>query len=252
MGDFTAREPPEAALPNEDAMPRLGICHLMLWGVGTAVVMSTLSTIRLLNQWPVNRQTYLHDLLGGIAYGAAFAGILIGLQRWREGRRLIYHPGHLYLYFAGAAMLLDLGLTLVLSMVAQMQDRAFGAYFFHRQLIGYSVSIVVLVAAAIRCRPTFLWCLPIAALLLLSIMQVAGSLIFLVDAWRPLLGAYSWLAPYKTFVPLAAFGTATLLLVALVDFFRTGQRRDWLHWAGVGVFLAMAAPHLIGTALRWL
>jgi len=232
--------------------PRLGIRHLMLWGAATAVVMSLHSTIRLINGEPVQSRTYLFELVGGTAYGAALAGILIGLWRWRKGRRVVIHPGHLFLYLAGIAMLLDLGLTLGLSLWAQGHGKTFNSYIYHRHLIGYGASAVVVVVAIVRMRLGLLWCLPLIALLLLSLSQFVGAALEFVDEWRPILQRHWWLAPYWTFIPLAALGATTILVAAIIDALRSGERRDWMHWAGIGVFVAMAAPHLIETLLRWM
>jgi hypothetical protein len=214
--------------------------------------MSARNTIQLINGDLVLSPNRFVDLIGNIAYGAALAGILVGLSRWRNGKRVVVHPGHLFLYLAGIAMLLDLGLTLGLSLWAQDHDRSMASYFFHRQLAGYGVSAVILTVALVRNRRSPLWCLPIIALLLLAISQVVGSALVLVDTWRPILQQYPLLSPIKTFVPLAALGATTILTVGIIDGLRNGERRDWMHWAGVIVFVGMAAPHLINAVLRWL
>ncbi len=241
----------DAGQIDDKTTSRLGIRHLILWVAATAVVMSMLSTLRLINQEPVNSRTYLHTLVGGSAYGAALAGIIIGLWRWRQGKRVIVHPGHLFLYLAGFAMLLDLGLTLILSLWAQAHGRTMMDFFDHRQFLGYGASAIVLTAAVVRTRQTPLWCLPLVALLLLALSQVVGSALVLVKAWS-YLQQLQWLAPWYTGLPLIATSAATILVVAVIDAFRSGEKRDWMHWAGVAVIVAMAAPHLIEWLMRLL
>jgi len=236
----------------DDFIYRLGIRHLILWGISTAVVMSARETIQLINFDLVLSPNRLVDLISDIACGAALAGLLIGYSRWRNGQRVVIHPGHLFLYLAGIALLLDLGLTLGLTLWAQGHGRSMVGFFYHRQLVGYGISAVILIFALVWNRHSPLWCLPIVALLLLSISQVVGSALILVHAGRPILQQYPMLLPIKTFLPLAALAASTILIVGIVDAIRSDERRDWMHWAGVTAFVAMAAPHLINALLRWL
>ncbi len=241
---------PPSSRPESD-QPKLGIRHLLLWGFATAVVMSALSTIRLLNGEPVHSRTYLYEIVGGSAYGLALAGIILGLNRWKRGLSLIIHPGHLLLYLAGIVMILDLGLTMGWSLWGQAHGRTMAHYFPHRQFVAYSASVAVLILVLVRVRWRRIWYLPIAALLLLSLAQVFVSAIILVDSWRSFAVQHPWLISYYTFPVLASFCAATLLIVAVIDAVHEGRKRDWIHWVGVAAFLAMAAPYIIDMILRW-
>ena len=237
---------------DDSTTPRLGIRHLILWIFATAIVLSAHSTIRILMDEPVHRGTYLAELVGGTACGAGLAGIIVGLWRWRKGKPVVVHPGYVFLYLGGIGLVLDLGLTIILSLLARAHDHAPTWYFTHRHFVGYGLMSVAVVVALVRTRRTPLWCLPVMALLLLTLSQAIGSLPYLVEAWSPILTRYTWLTPYNTFLPIVAVGTATVLVVAVVDAYRSDEKRDWVHWLGVAVVVGMAAPHLIEAALPWL
>ncbi|MBI2477216.1 MAG: hypothetical protein HYV60_00750, partial [Planctomycetia bacterium] len=91
---------------------RLAIHHFLLWMFGCGVVMGLFNLIRSLNGFTDTGRDVLFEAFGGIAYGTAFAGLIMGVMSWRQGQQVASHPGHVLLYVAALVMVLDLGLTL--------------------------------------------------------------------------------------------------------------------------------------------
>ncbi|MHB9047413.1 MAG: hypothetical protein ACYC35_15855 [Pirellulales bacterium] len=238
--------------------PRLGIAHLLLWVLGTCLVLSATNVIQQQGQFPGNHSGILLELAAGLAYGAAMAGLFIGVRRWWRHGLAVAHPGHMLLYLAAIAMILDLGLSLSLSALAARDDPRWAyRYLEYRQTIGHGAGAIILMAVIAFNRHGALWRIPLAVLLLLALSESLWNLLALTGdtasavSFLNQIGPFWWRLFDGRFVYVTAAGALALGATAAVDPWISGKRRDWMHWTGVGVWLAMATPPLAIAILKW-
>ncbi len=246
-----------ASPPSVTALTRrLGVRHFLLWMLGCAVVMGLFDLIRWVNHFSDNDRDVLFEVIGGIAYGTAFAGLMLGLSSCWRGHQIASHPGHLLLYLAAMVMVLDLSLTLVLSLLARVYDHANWLHYVdYRQAIGHGCGIVIVGSALLLMRFGYAWRLTLLPLLLLCASQsfwhtsrlLGGDRFFVLQ-----IGLYWYRFPNDVFVGTSIAGAVLLSVVSFSDCVIRRARRDWLHWVGVATWIALCSPHIVHAAMRHL
>ena len=252
--DLPAQQLPLAETPRA-ARPRLSIAHLMLWTLGTAIVLAfSRAQIAMLEPARTSIDNFVEaDALGTVQKVTAiavspFTGLAVALLiavAWRLVRRgplLLVQPGHWLLLIAGVTFLKNVAV----------------------QLAGYGVMRALMVDERIELMLSFrsivdaMGSAAIAALYLIAwertaqpprwrVYFLAGSAVFwLVAIGTLLILATNFVEQGQSalMVTIAVLGVP-LVIVFLVSFpWAVGrdiwnkQRRDMLHWAGVIVVVA--------------
>lgn len=238
-------EPPALTGP-----PRLGIIHLMLWMLGSALV---LASRRAINQMPAeNPETSealpivfmsIHSILAGTAIGS------LSLFWSYHRRQLAYpcQPGHWLLVIEAIANLVGMaGYFAVFLVRDDSEDFRPHTVLFHA-VMGANLAYHLL-----RAGP----------LLFAGVLQSRFKMWFAALMVMALANLSQWAYWFLAWIPLQQTSVSTLiglmqiilwsppvltiiaLLVAVVVDLVARTRRDWAHWLGVGVFAASAALHL--------
>ena len=218
----------------EAQMPRLSIFHIMLWTFCTAFLLAMTRVIYSLQEMDdgflmVQQSS---NILYGMVNGAVLAGAIVLIYtRLQSGPPLVRHPGHWLLIVPAPMVIAYFFLAIVNLIVADSNNHGFPFVYF----IGYPV---VYVGEAIAfCIAS--WQAQSKAWRILFVGQAISFGLSVLSLVAVILQSYSpiiWSLP--SWCRLALSGWA---IVAVIIDFRRGRQRDWLHWAGVGAFVAQSA-----------
>lgn len=239
---------PPINLPLEPSGPaqRLGIMHLMLWTLCSAVYLTAMRGIHtLMSDMEGVYATHQEasSLAQGIVSGAVLAGALsMTLARVRRGPPLLCQPGH-WLLLVAAIFTLIIMATMIVLLTLDQQIFSSHWYFF---VLGAEFLIPPLgYAIAAKCEQTLRWRILFAILATLTLTQslfyigigLSGGVIHpMISSWFGIATSLWMLG-----TPILAL---MILLVSIVE--RIGrQRRDWLHWLGVITFTATASLAIV-------
>lgn len=247
--------------------PPLSISHLMLWILGSAIILGGYRLFEIGEGRPEGvklvRQVYM--MAGSFVNGAQVAALFIFVARLftRKGP-LPREPGHWLLFKSGASCVIGWG-TLGLARWIIPDDTA------NMGLIGisifiiatYSPAVLFLLVALLMQRGEWLWraffgilCLSSSINVLLGALMLAENAFlddsqFLGGIWGTTL-YFQWISweVWIVEVPMLVCLCGLLLLD-----FRAGKRRDWMHFAGViaeaaVVVLSLAAHFAYAYVLR--
>ncbi len=223
---------PESAPPSPaGGQPPLGILHLLVWTLGSALMFSLLRQSDGAELRPVSWGRSLVYLFYGLVYGGALGSLLLPPWRWwRRGVPFPEAPGHWLLLTNGLiALLLGLSLFLLPRPATTRVD-----LWLHAA--STAAPAVLYLWGALAPRGGTAWALVLALLGTLHLLQ--ALCLVLLAGTRP--GGIELMA-YDLFRLLQSYGTlaAGLLVIvaSLADVYRR-VGRDWLHWAGAFVELA--------------
>lgn len=207
--------------PPTPARPRWGVAQLLIW---IGCIGALLAILRAFTPREPKPRDVLVALPLAASVGAAWAGAILLALRAAWGERWPIEPGHWLLALLAAGSLLALLLhvapdtlfsrtdvvlnavlcwLLVLPLFSKNLNERWRAFFLF-VVFAYAAPLV-LGCAAMLGVPTSTWVTRIAALLSFAKEPVAAG---------------------------AAISTSLLDL-------RAGQRRDWLHWCGVIIFVSV-------------
>lgn len=237
-------ESPFGPLPQ----PRLGIIHIMLWTLGSAMILAMYRALVDLAGMPeqARAQWYVLQIGYSIAYGAALAGvILFAYRRLTKGAPFPVMPGHW--------LLLTWGVVFVVGSVGHVARWAVRfwldsyptvmfVYGFAQWLTHMAAALMLLVA--ILCVKdlaywrVYLW----ASLVFQGILANMG-LIGMPAATMVSYMLQRWI------YGLGAIVLVIWLLATLARDRRRGIRRDWLHWTGV--IVTLSGPVLFAIQMLW-
>lgn len=211
--------------------PRLGIQHLMLWTLCSAVFLALTRALNSLDSnFPSGSAATrdVSDVIRGITTGAAFAGSIVLVSiRVRSGPPMLRHPGH-WLLFMSAILQLSF-LPLNISRLMKLGD--FGLVGTSLLLIFYTISAFLPIAYAIAARnsDSRRWKLLFFTLAAVPVAKV----VFFGGFWLAMRLGYVWFGfPNDFFHWGGVFLAGVVLAVAITDLV-AGQQRDWLHWVGI-------------------
>ncbi len=218
-------EPPFARSPT----PKLGIVHLLLWTLCTAIYLTLSRTFRALrHDLPDEFVSILRvmDVLQGAVIGAVLAGaIVLAYSRVRHQSSVRRHPGHWLLLIEAAGTTIYLALELLFLLVGQFGRAAY------QQLMLYGLikllSGVADVFAGYRSE-TLRWKLAFGVM---AVLDVSQGLSFFTAMFLPI---------HQSRLLLSAW----IVVVSILDL-RVHQRRDWLHWTGVATYVASSGQIVI-------
>jgi hypothetical protein len=232
------------AAPASPAVPRLGVIHFLLWMLGCA---GAVTGYRVFTKWDQVEGEYVSFLrlihLGmGMGYGVGLVTLYVWVQSWRRRDGAFpSQPGHWLLLLALAVALLDGATTLFVQGVAARWLDPWEEWFVI-QWIGWGAGAVIVLAFLFAPLRDWRWRLPLAAALILA---ASRSLLMLITwiGYRKGAPLLAWETPARWEAAWIAVAAITLILAGVVDFV-VRCRRDWLHWTGVAVCLALAATEL--------
>ncbi|HET6879282.1 MAG TPA: hypothetical protein VFI31_03970 [Pirellulales bacterium] len=229
--------------------PRLSIVHLFVWIAASAVCLAAVqnfeTTSGLREKQPTAAVTLLRACYAPFS-GAAFAGLLLFIDRWRRGLGFAREPGEWLMCVYGVFIALWTGFYGLAGLVAvawpasevpQRANQWAGMRLMYYWSIGVGVLEGVLFAAAsrrLRAGPVWrglFWLL--AALY--TLRAISAQL-----TWWPL--GYGLSSFY-----LPTIAAATLITGVTLFDWRVSLDRPWTHW--VGVVVGVAAGPLAFIAL---
>ena len=242
MFNASQARPEPAAIATDPPLERLSIAHLMVWTLGSAIILA-------LHRWSwqflpgqaadqvsVREAIALINSLGG---GAAVGGLLLMIWRGlRGGPAFPRQAGHWVLVISGAASLFSWGVYAVF--FAGGDDYSRSNYVLYRMIAGTAAIALIGVGLARLNEPPrwrvalWLWLLGYAAAL--ALLGTGGPYWF-QQGKQPL---------YIDSALLAA-ANLPLLIAGLLDLFQP-TRRDYLHWTGVGARFGNTCCYLISLA----
>ena len=221
---------------------RPSVLHLMLWTLYSAVYLTVIRAIHILQgDAPVGvvvvQQT--SGLIYSIIFGAQFTGAtVLVVARIRGGPPLLKEPGHWLLMIAALLAVIYMPMMLILFWFSEQ----FGSGQWLMAYIGivFLIQPIAFAFAAKRFR-VLRWRLLFAVLALMSLSQ---SILYLgMGISSGLL--INWIG---IFAAVSTWGGLLLapvvLIVALAERIQ-GQRRDWLHWTGVITHVASNLASII-------
>ena len=154
---------PEGESPFGPAsQPRLGISHIMLWTLGSAMILAMYRALADLADMPeqARAQWYVMRIGYSIAYGAALAGvILFAYRRLTKGAPFPVMPGHW--------LLLTWGVVCIVSSGGHVAQWAFRLYIDSYPIVMYvygfvqwlthMVAALMLLVAILRMKDLAYW-----------------------------------------------------------------------------------------------
>ena len=237
--------------------PRLRVVHFFAWMLGCGLAILGYQQITWSNLRPEVRSfEVVYNVTMSMAFGWALGVVAVLACGWVQGdRRFPSLPGHWLLVFAGVAGLLNATVTAIFEILAvadpdrwlwtycvqfTMHDSATRTGLYH-QFIGWGAGAVAGMFFLWRLRGRLAW--PWFLVFVLGFLLSA-----ILSAWYGLvwLGAHSqfgigWgVHLYAAFI----FAAVLAIMAAVLSDARSRKRRDWLHWTGVAVWLALAAVQM--------
>jgi len=249
-------DPPLAGLPLATrSIPRLGIRHMMLWTLCTAayLVLERSLSVAVVGTGEFTALRAVFVSLNSAVAGAGLAGTVVLIHaRVRRGPPFLSHPGHWLLISRAAGILLtSLAFLLVRPNTFEGDFALVWLGLWYCFLLAYLVpTILYLVAAQSmdlhRWRWTFVAMAAFAAFVVVGQYLEIARLIFSLDP-KLLTSTASSVAIGRPSLPPA------LVVVGIATYdAATGERRDWLHWAGVAVFVASACLSAVWVITIWM
>ena len=238
---------PEKELTNPSGPPSLGISHLMVWTAFTAVVLTVFlaisppeeDTVGLERMW-----LYGVRFAYSIIYGAALTGMMI-FVRWIVTAKsfAVLQPGHWLLMLVAIGAMIDGAVAIVIKWFVEPNwwrhsNAGFELWLLH-QVVGYGAAVFVGIAMVILSRVERGWRLAFAGFVVLFGVECALSLITFLVERRTLRWDTPWYLPHAGISVGGAIFTLIAFALIIVDH-RCGIQRDWLHWTGLAVALALA------------
>jgi hypothetical protein len=244
----------DAKLDQPPRTHRLGVIHFLLWMLGCA---AAVTGYRVFTDWSLIAAedvafTRLTHLGMGMAYGVGVvtAYVLLTSLRRRDGA-FPSQPGHWMLLLGLVAAALDGVMTMAIRALVKVGWIAKWEEWYIIQAIGFAMGSLVIIVFLLRASVDWRWRAVWLMILMLTVSR--SALWFLI--WRSFrlgLPALPHTLPPNVEAAWMAAGAAALSVAILRDA-AMGSRRDWLHWTGIAVWLAMAAVELAITAhIYWL
>lgn len=241
-----------ASADSSSSSPRLGMGHLLLWTFCCGVTVSLASGLE--NWQSLEQSTRLalriYYMVVGIAYGATLAALFVFVRRGYARTAILTHPGHHLLLLGVAVMIIDFGVTAWMrfdsngevNLSNQVGEKA---YCLHHVMLhgGAGLAIFLMLITGMGAPG---WRTVLVAPLLFCITSVAWHAAYLVD-WTPAyVGVNHWWWSVPTYSALVGWGL-TVVALTLTAYFDARKRggRDWMHWTGLGLWVALAVLQLV-------
>jgi hypothetical protein len=237
---------PQVTAKPTPAVHRLGVIHFLLWMLGCA---AAVTGYRVFTNWElVAAEDVLFIRMMHLGMGMAYGvGVVTFYVLWCSWRRrdgaFPAHPGHWMLLLGLAAALLDGAATLLVRGAVKLAWIAPWEEWYIIQVLGFAAGSFVIVVFLCRARVEWRWRAIWMMILVLTASRSALWLLFWLNyrvGWPP---GISYTLPANVEAACMAAGAVALVGAIWCDAARK-IRRDWLHWTGIAVWLAMAAVEL--------
>lgn len=232
-------------------LPRLGILHFLSWMFCTAVYLTISSRLHRHQQYlaEFTNDLQFFMLFQSLAGGAAVTGAIVLIHaRFRAGPPLLLpHPGHWLLLTSGSLSFFFLILYLAidtLTGILRVNDSQLLLYGFMQISFAVALMFAVLETQSLR------WKIWIAAVVAVALLLGSGYFLSVCHWPRLNLVMMGW--RLVSTLTLVEYGLCIWLLVLGTIDLAVGQRRDWLHWTGVGAYLGSQCGNLIWSIGLWL
>jgi hypothetical protein len=241
-------------VPDKPQPPRnrLSIAHLMLWTLGSAII---LAGFRAFANQPQQDQGRLGTILSVfyLAYclplGAQVGSVAIwALQRVRGPQIFPTQPGHWLLLIEGVSGLLSwLGYAIVLgtAQLLSLETYGQGSLWLLAQIPPLATALVLYIRSWRNFRHEgSLWGLANLALVLQHLLILAPVALLALCEWfvGPSASAFYPYGPFE--VQSRCCGPVSglaVLLAGIADLRTRAAKRDYLHWAGIASLVLLAA-----------
>ena len=228
---------PEGESPfGPSLQPRLGIIHIMLWTLGSAMILAVYRALVDFANMPEQArvQWYVLQIGYSTVYGAALASVfLFAYRRLAKGAAFPVLPGHWLLLAQGIVFTVSFAGHVAASVIRNRFDSLSPAIYGLGQWSAHSVAVVVVLVAIIRLNDFAYWRVYFWASLVHQAIRSSVCLVgVLPGTWYFVFLLQRW---------IYAIGATVLviwLLIVVARDWRRAVRRDWLHWTGVIVTLS--------------
>ena len=230
---------------------RLSIAHLMLWTLGSAII---LASFRAFANQPQQDQGRLGMILSVfyLAYclplGAQVGSVAIwAMQRWRGTRIFPTQPGHWLLLIEGVSGLLSwLGYAIVFGTtnLLSLETYGQGSLWLLAQIPPLTIALVLYVGSWRRFREEGgMWGVTGLMLVLQHVVILTPAVVLVLAEW--------FLGPRSSdFYPYGPFefqsrccgpvSGIAVLIAGIADLSTRAAERDYLHWAGIASLVLLA------------
>lgn len=230
--------PFNTATPNQLQVPQFGILHLLLWTAASAGLLGVfeLLTADKLQQLPPKLYWLTRSVqtLTFIAYASAFVGSFVLVQARFYKRLRALQPGHWLVLIAA----LELAIELVAALLALSSGP--GRTTWITMIAALVLPAAIQVFAFYQLQDTKRWKVFFAAYALAAITRVAARMfpVVFMSFDMPLVLLDWW---WLLYLPNIICNIATVLafITAIVLDIRHHTPRDWLHWLGIVVSIAI-------------
>jgi hypothetical protein len=235
----------EPSIPDAAPTPALSILDLMLWTLATAVAVSaSKSQLALRGDSLVGK---VFSVVWGCLVGIAMAAVIRLIARWQRGEYpVLAQPGHWLLWNAGLAASVGCVVRFFMAWYSIRMNLSPGSReAYELNLVGVALWLTaacVLNAGAGRLLQgggTFLWS---RFFLFRTVTCGLLALYYATESWF-----------YLPSLRWSLYSIPALELVALAICVRhdRGLRRDWLHFAGVGVQSGLCLLNIASWLSYW-
>ncbi|MCH5375183.1 MAG: hypothetical protein JJ992_14520 [Planctomycetes bacterium] len=254
---WSTTEPVLMAEIVDPPQPRLGVSHLMLWMLGSGLLLSVHQQVS--NPDTAGRPTWFQwhqtviAVISSIVYGPAIASlIMVVFRKIRGGPRFPSQPGHWLLLGIGSYTALQtagylLAMTLsYLAMTLSYRDILDDmAIKMGTACLGHVTALILFAIAAYRIDERRYW-----RVLFVFLAAVQGVVALAYGCLATAGVRFSdsiWALARIAFYGTPAVVLAAMILVVVLDH-RRAKGRDWLHRVGVLVQLLASLLSLISIA----
>lgn len=229
----------------ERVQPRLGIGHLLLWTLGSAIALAVNRVLWDTADMPDWYRSFwdVVQALYGMLAGAALASLMLfAHRRCTRGPAFPTQPGHWLLLVLGLELLVGWGTFGPLRFYERLASPIYSGQLVPLcEGLVYGSEAIGFVLACVLVRNAVSWQVFFGAAILSHAIHPGWALFILVSE---LLGeSPPWQSVDGLYV-VASIGAWLLLLAAVGGDLARRRWRDWLHWTGVAVAL-------LETLLAW-
>ena len=209
----------------EVKQPRIGITDLLILTASVCIFFVVIEQGGPAWDWEVFLKSQF-----AILNGILFSGLGICLVQWIRTKRAFDHPGHILWLFCGLvsfSFLIIRIFNLTPHIVTGLQRQAANVYFV---MVIFASAVATLVLLMRFSKEPWWWRVTYLSLVTMFVVKCTFYL-------QQLFEYYFWTKELSASMPLLTHVAATCLVISVVCDFRVGIKRDWVHFAGVVVYL---------------
>lgn len=226
--------------------PRIGIQHLMLWMFWTAAFLAfSRGMVRYLASMELGESStdivfLVTGVLWAMIFGAVFTGACALIIEWfRKHLPVLQHPGYVLILMSALAFASSLVYQLAYLLLKWCGLQGYLPMMILSALSVSAVALLCAMATRQMEEPAWKWAMILASTTyVLQLLNILWNLSSHWGMFDSVLGAQYRLQTITSYMPMLL---GIYVLAAAIYDFRTGMRRDWLHWTGVVSLVGMTA-----------